>query len=879
MQDYEAEGNKLPQSFHKLWDILMKASCDPVAGEVVCILDALDECAELPRYQIIDAISALYKRNDPQSASRIKFLVTSRPYLGIERRFKNLIRSFPTIHISGEMEADAISREINLVIKRRVSELGQDLELDESELLMIRSELLRNENRTYLWVKLMLEAICDEICLTKRKLKQIMSSLPSTVDDVYESILSKARDKDKAEKLLHITIAATRPLTLREMNIALAIEDYHECYEDLDLEKETRFKSSIRNLCGLFISIVDRRVYLIHQTAREFLVTKGKALIGRWKHSIDPIESELVMAKACIRYLRLDASPDVFLGGAVPDDSVPDKTLFDNADMGDMVRSLTEKERGFFGYAARFWSQHYRKAEKRAGTELLQTVLQTCDPRDSQFIGWFNIYKRYNSHQCLASPTSFSSLTVASFLGHEVLVKSLLAMGQMDINLRDNYGQTPLFCGAGSGYEAVVRLLLTTDQVDVNLQDNAWRTPLSMAALNGHEAVVRLLLTADHVDVNLQDNVGQTPLLIAALNGHKVVVRLLLATDHVDVNLQDEIGQTPLLVAALNGHEAVVRLLLTADQIDVNLQNRLGQTPLYFAARDGNEAIVRLLLTTDQVNVNLQTKDGETPLLMAALFGHETVVQLLLTVDQIDVNLKSNSDQTPLLAAAAGRAGEVIVRLLLTVDHIDVNLRNYYGLTPLFVAVREWNEAVVKLLLAKGANVDLSDGYGRTPLSWAARDGNEAVVKLLLEAGANIDLKDMKCQTPLSWAAGYGKVFEFGKKVEDEKEAAVKLLLEAGATVDDKDVNGRTPLSWAAADAKEDVVKLLLEAGANVECRDEIGRTPLSWAAEYGKIPTVKLLLAAGANVDSIDNAGRNILFYLRRRTRKPVDVKLLTNG
>ena len=47
------------------------------------------------------------------------------------------------------------------------------------------------------------------------------------------------------------------------------------------------------------------------------------------------------------------------------------------------------------------------------------------------------------------------------------------------------------------------------------------------------------------------------------------------------------------------------------------------------------------------------------------------------------------------------------------------------------------HEAVVKLLLEKGAELETKDkDYGRTPLLWAAENGHEAVVKLLLEKGA-----------------------------------------------------------------------------------------------------------------------------------------------
>jgi len=52
------------------------------------------------------------------------------------------------------------------------------------------------------------------------------------------------------------------------------------------------------------------------------------------------------------------------------------------------------------------------------------------------------------------------------------------------------------------------------------------------------------------------------------------------------------------------------------------------------------------------------------------------------------------------------------------------------------LAAERGHEAVVKLLLEKGAALETKDKSGRTPLSLAARRSHEAVVKLLLEKGA-----------------------------------------------------------------------------------------------------------------------------------------------
>ena len=68
-----------------------------------------------------------------------------------------------------------------------------------------------------------------------------------------------------------------------------------------------------------------------------------------------------------------------------------------------------------------------------------------------------------------------------------------------------------------------------------------------------------------------------------------------------------------------------------------------------------------------------------------------------------------------------------------------------YGRTPLWWAAEKGHEAVVKLLLEKGADVESRYAeYDRTPLSRAAENGHEAVVKLLLEKGADVESKNAR---------------------------------------------------------------------------------------------------------------------------------------
>jgi ankyrin repeat protein len=227
-----------------------------------------------------------------------------------------------------------------------------------------------------------------------------------------------------------------------------------------------------------------------------------------------------------------------------------------------------------------------------------------------------------------------------------------------------------------------------------------------------------------------------------------------------------------------------------------------------------------------------------------------------------------NSLANEVLKCAMNTGHEASVKLLIVRDDVDVNIK-VSGQTPLSWAARNRHEAVVKLLLEKGAELETKDkDNSRTPLSWAAENGHEAVVKLLLEKGAELETKDTYGWTLLSWAARNGH------------EAVVKLLLEKGAELETKDRKyGRTPLSYAARNGHEAVVLLLLEKGAKLETKDTYGWTPLSWAAEIGHEAMVKLLLEKGTELETKDTHGRTPLSYAARNGHEAVVKLLLEKG
>jgi ankyrin repeat protein len=569
--DFRHSGANIFQLFSKLWNILTKAAADPKAGEVICVLDALDECEESSRFKLIDSLNHFYHNAAGNRADNtiLKFLVTSRPYSDIERGFAELTSAFPTIRLAGEEETELIKREIDIVIRSRVHKIATKLMLDDSERLSLEGDLLNITHRTYLWLKLIVEVIEQRLSVTKKRLRGIVGTIPDTLDRAYEAILERSKDKEQARKILHIIVSAVRPLTLREMNVALAIEKGSRAQEDLDLEREDRFRTTVRNVCGLFVSVIDSRIYLIHQTAKEFLIgnpiqlpspgilkhsllPKDSNLIlgNSWKHCLDPLTSNFVLARICIWYLLFDIFDQQPL--------IVDSEI----DRGQQTEHYIMTH-DFLDYAAKYWAIHFQRSNSQGELTLLHSVLKLYDTRSGRALTWFQVYWTTIS-QLPRCPQNCTTLMLASCFAHEAVVKLLLQEGA-DVTAQDSEGWTALHWAAweghGSaleGHEAVQPLL--NAGADVSVRDKRGMTPLHWAAADGQEAIVRLLLDA-HATIDARDSEGCTALHLAAANGHEDVVRLL-ADMKADIAAEDGKGEMALHMAAANGYGGVVRLLL-----------------------------------------------------------------------------------------------------------------------------------------------------------------------------------------------------------------------------------------------------------------------------------------------------------------------------
>lgn len=183
------------------------------------------------------------------------------------------------------------------------------------------------------------------------------------------------------------------------------------------------------------------------------------------------------------------------------------------------------------------------------------------------------------------------------------------------------------------------------------------------------------------------------------------------------------------------------------------------------------------------------------------------------------------------LAAAANDAA--LVRALLALG-ADAGLRDRNGLSPLDVAAERATDAgVPAALLAWGVAADpagrwLPGERATTPLMRAAgRPDGIAVLTVLLAAGADPSWRDAEGNTALHLALG-----------DPAGAEAARLLLRNGAAADAASDDGSTPLHVAASyGADQAMAELLLDAGASADAEGAEGVTPLMLAAAYATEP------------------------------------------
>ena len=484
---------------------------------------------------------------------------------------------------------------------------------------------------------------------------------------------------------------------------------------------------------------------------------------------------------------------------------------------------------------------------------------------------------------CLASPGAQGTdrRLIQAVKQEDVEAVRALLKQRANVHATENDGFSALHWAAQRDNLQLVNLLLDAG-ADPRANSRYRVSPLYLAALNGSASVIARLLDAG-ADPNSTAHEGQTMLMTAALAGRADAVRLLVTRGARVDEREPYRGQTSLMWAASEGNAAAAEILIEAGA-DVHAKSTAGFTPLLFAVRNAHIETTKTLLAHG-ANVNDAASDGTTALGMAAVNAYFELAAALLDAGA-DPNLPDprgsplhtvawlrkpgadgaagvgNTPQGTPVPTGNVTALELAEKLLqhganpnARVDwreptfgkeggtarnppniRLGRHLLSYNGATPFYVAAKNGDVLLMRLLHKHGANPTMPTRTGITPLMVAAGldywEGESPgpftgvseterleAVKLAIDLGNDVNAHADFGDFPMVGDVEYTLLY-YPHNIDD--------LLELG--VGDPRWDGSTALIGAVVSGQPTIVQYLVDRGAQIDAKTTLGWTPLKVA-------------------------------------------------
>lgn len=306
--EYDRTGEQLFQGTNA-WNILssmfQNLIQDSALGKSYIIIDALDECVT-DLQQLLNLITRC-------SAVRlyIKWIVSSRNWPGIERAFSKMAHIGS---LSLELNEQSVSEAVAYYINAKVQALAEECQYNNETQNAVKHYLAFNAHGTFLWVAL----VCEE--LTKMSGWEVdetaLAIFPPGLNSLYKRMMEQIRSSRQAQLCQAILSTLTiiqRPINLDE--IAVIVEVPPKAASDYKALAE------IIGYCGSFLTLRDRTIFFVHQSAKDFLSEQEDASRKENGHKV--IFSRSI--KAMTRILRRDIYNLQHPGIMMEEIQIPDK--------------------------------------------------------------------------------------------------------------------------------------------------------------------------------------------------------------------------------------------------------------------------------------------------------------------------------------------------------------------------------------------------------------------------------------------------------------------------------------------------------------------------------------------------------------------------
>lgn len=784
-----------------LWGALEDVTLAAKAKTIYVVLDALDEMEPGSLEGFTAALGRLVGFVRPRIAPRqLKILVTSRPEPKIEQNLQCASIAIRSQH------------DVRHYITNLVEPFAVYHGFPPHSTEKVIDTLTEKAGNMFLWARLAWTRFKEGITFWSlqrvEERIQALKVLPPGLEALYGNILNRY-DDPTLELLMNLfswLIAATRPLILKELEIALGINESTNSLKDVDIGFSMETQLNI--ICPNLLAVNPKGcVEFIHQSFKDFLLSPDT----NPRYRVDIARAHAKIATCCLRCFT-----------------------FDDLDAGKIrdsiscyrIRSDTLVQCELLQYASKQWPYHAKSAPK--DKRIWEAYLRLYQRRDSFGLWW--VMYRYEDRfsrahwACWANTPLPPPFQLAVALNISYFVEILVSSG-VEINQRDQF-----FSDDGG-------TVLHNKNIDSKM--------------------VRYLI-ANGADVRMKNRRGDTPLHDALR--HYDVQRFLMLLEcvpaGVDLNDKDRLGNTVFQSAIAMGFLPVVAKLANDSRVELLLDD--GMTPLEFACAWGKEETVRILLASSRVveaQREKRSNDGAKMSLVfyAVLQGWEELVLYIMQKIPTDIENEVDKDgRTILHHVVMENWHDLLDQCLDRVRRPNLDKMDKNGMTALHWAAKVRNRYAAIRLLDSGAQPGISNHEGRTPLHVAAEAGSEQVLTLLLDrADMFVSEIDNQKRTVLHYAATW-----------DFEPITRRLVNLSPMAINAKDCHGRTAAHLAALFGCPGVLNFLLDQGkTSVNASDSSGNSILHCAVEGGNEACIRNLVnRPELNINLLNDYGKCVI-------------------
>ncbi|KAK1479161.1 NACHT domain-containing protein [Colletotrichum tamarilloi] len=145
------------------------------------VLDGLDECDKEKQPKVISLLERMVSKAFATTSTVCKVLVTSIMPPAISRKLKQK----HCISLSGEKEKEALKKAIATYAAQRLGELKSKMDFKVSELKSLELQLATKADGMFLWARLVLNYLTNNMFVQKREVVEAVDALPHELSELY----------------------------------------------------------------------------------------------------------------------------------------------------------------------------------------------------------------------------------------------------------------------------------------------------------------------------------------------------------------------------------------------------------------------------------------------------------------------------------------------------------------------------------------------------------------------------------------------------------------------------------------------------------------------------------------------------------------------